>query len=132
MARYRVLRLLNHDLVEYKPGEEIELHPSEAATKQLLEAKVIEYIPPRQATDAPTGGTPVEKFHAPTTEAEITKAVEKSKVPNPEVTCLKCKKKVRLTDFQVVKTTKNKLAVKGRCPICQTMIFRITGGKSTE
>jgi len=127
MPRYRVLGPLNHDLVVYKPGDEIELGQNEISTQELLKAKVIEYLPPSQSSGEPTGGTPVEKFHAPTTEAEITKAVAKSKVPNPEVTCGKCKKKVRLLDFEVVKMKNNAIAVKGPCPTCGTNIFRPYG-----
>lgn len=127
MARYRVLSNLRHDLVEYKPGEQIELGASEKATEELLKAKVIEYVPPIQVKDEPVGGKPIDTFHAPTSEAEIAKAVEKSKIPNPEVTCGKCKKKVRLTDYQVVKLKNDYIAVKGYCPICGTSIFRPYG-----
>jgi len=127
MARYKVLSHLNHNLVIYQAGEEIDLNQNDPGTQELLKANVVEYLPPSHSSGEPTQGKPVVPFHAPTSEAEITKAVEKSKIPNPEVTCGKCKVKRILTDYQIVKMKGDKIAVRGICPVCGSNIFRPYG-----
>jgi ribosomal protein S27E len=45
--------------------------------------------------------------------------------------CVKCKSKKEIADA-VEETMKNgRRAIKGRCPTCGTVMFKILGGKST-
>jgi hypothetical protein len=46
--------------------------------------------------------------------------------------CVKCKAKKEITDA-VEETMKNgRKAIKGRCPTCGTVMFKILGGKATH
>ena len=129
MARYKVLQRLIHDNHVYEIGDEIDLNQSELSAQQLTERKIIQYLPPSQSSGEPITPKPVEKFHAPTTEAEITKAVAKQvSEPEPEAFCQKCKAKRRLTDYVLTKTSKGQIAIKGTCPICGVKIFRLQAG----
>lgn len=50
----------------------------------------------------------------------------------PEGYCVKCKAKKEITDA-VEETMKNgRKAIKGRCPTCGTVMFKILGGKSVS
>lgn len=45
--------------------------------------------------------------------------------------CVKCKAKKEITDA-VEETMKNgRKAIKGRCPTCSTVMFKILGGKAS-
>lgn len=49
----------------------------------------------------------------------------------PEGYCVKCKAKKEITDA-VEETMKNgRKAIKGKCPTCGTVMFKILGGKAT-
>jgi len=49
----------------------------------------------------------------------------------PEGYCVKCKTKKEITDA-VEGTMKNgRKAIKGKCPVCGTVMFKILGGKAT-
>ncbi|MEI9960633.1 MAG: DUF5679 domain-containing protein [Limisphaerales bacterium] len=46
--------------------------------------------------------------------------------------CVKCKAKREITDG-VEETMKNgRKAIKGKCPVCGTVMFKILGGKATS
>ena len=48
----------------------------------------------------------------------------------PEGYCVKCKAKREISDA-VEETMKNgRKAIKGRCPVCNTVMFKILGGKA--
>jgi uncharacterized Zn finger protein (UPF0148 family) len=54
-----------------------------------------------------------------------------SKFFMPEGYCVKCKAKKEIVDA-VEETMKNgRKAIKGKCPTCGTVMFKILGGKST-
>ena len=129
MSRFKVKSSLMHDKYQYNPGDEIELHKDEYAAKHLVELGVIEYLPPAQASAEAPSPKKVEAFHAPTSEAEITKAVAKQKLgPNPKANCNKCKKVQVITDYELVKTKAGKVAIKGRCPVCGGGVWGLYGG----
>jgi len=44
-----------------------------------------------------------------------------------EAYCVKCKKKIQVTNPQKVKLKNGKPATKGSCPRCSTKVFRIGG-----
>ncbi len=49
----------------------------------------------------------------------------------PEGYCVKCKAKKEIVDA-VEETMKNgRKAIKGKCPTCGTVMFKILGGKAT-
>lgn len=57
--------------------------------------------------------------------------VSGSKFFMPEGYCVKCKAKKEIIDA-VEETMKNgRKAIKGKCPTCGTVMFKILGGKST-
>ena len=50
----------------------------------------------------------------------------------PEGYCVKCKAKKEIVDA-VEETMKNgRKAIKGKCPTCGTVMFKILGGKATS
>jgi hypothetical protein len=50
----------------------------------------------------------------------------------PEGYCVKCKAKKEITDA-VEETMKNgRKAIKGKCPTCGTVMFKILGGKAAS
>jgi hypothetical protein len=54
-----------------------------------------------------------------------------SKFSMPEGYCVKCKAKKEIVDG-VEETMKNgRKAIKGKCPTCGTVMFKILGGKAT-
>jgi Zn finger protein HypA/HybF involved in hydrogenase expression len=54
-----------------------------------------------------------------------------SKIFMPEGYCVKCKAKKEIVDA-VEETMKNgRKAIKGKCPTCGTVMFKILGGKAT-
>jgi Zn finger protein HypA/HybF involved in hydrogenase expression len=54
-----------------------------------------------------------------------------SKFSMPEGYCVKCKAKKEIIDG-VEETMKNgRKAIKGKCPTCGTVMFKILGGKSS-
>ena len=54
-----------------------------------------------------------------------------SKFYMPEGYCVKCKAKKEIVDG-VEETMKNgRKAIKGKCPTCGTVMFKILGGKAT-
>jgi len=54
-----------------------------------------------------------------------------SQVFMPEGYCVKCKAKKEIIDA-VEETMKNgRKAIKGKCPTCGTVMFKILGGKAT-
>jgi ribosomal protein S27E len=53
------------------------------------------------------------------------------KILMPEGYCVKCKAKKEISDA-VEETMKNgRKAIKGKCPTCGTVMFKILGGKAT-
>jgi uncharacterized OB-fold protein len=53
------------------------------------------------------------------------------KIFMPEGYCVKCKAKKEIVDA-VEETMKNgRKAIKGKCPTCGTVMFKILGGKAT-
>jgi uncharacterized Zn finger protein (UPF0148 family) len=54
-----------------------------------------------------------------------------SEIFMPEGYCVKCKAKKEIVDA-VEETMKNgRKAIKGKCPTCGTVMFKILGGKAT-
>jgi hypothetical protein len=54
-----------------------------------------------------------------------------AKIFMPEGYCVKCKAKKEIMDA-VEETMKNgRKAIKGKCPTCGTVMFKILGGKAT-
>ena len=54
-----------------------------------------------------------------------------AKIFMPEGYCVKCKAKKEIIDA-VEETMKNgRKAIKGKCPTCGTVMFKILGGKAT-
>jgi hypothetical protein len=54
-----------------------------------------------------------------------------NKISMPEGYCVKCKAKKEIVDA-VEETMKNgRKAIKGKCPTCGTVMFKILGGKAT-
>ena len=49
----------------------------------------------------------------------------------PEGYCVKCKAKKEITEAVEVITKNGRKAIKGKCPTCGTVMFKILGGKST-
>ena len=48
----------------------------------------------------------------------------------PEVGyCVKCKKKQEMAEAKEVVMKNGRKAIKGKCPVCGTGMFRILGGK---
>jgi len=61
----------------------------------------------------------------------MTHEVSGSKFFMPEGYCVKCKAKKEIMDA-VEETMKNgRKAIKGKCPTCGTVMFKILGGKAT-
>jgi uncharacterized OB-fold protein len=61
----------------------------------------------------------------------VTHEVSGSKFFMPEGYCVKCKAKKEIIDA-VEETMKNgRKAIKGKCPTCGTVMFKILGGKAT-
>jgi hypothetical protein len=61
----------------------------------------------------------------------MTHEVSGSKFFMPEGYCVKCKAKKEIIDA-VEETMKNgRKAIKGKCPTCGTVMFKILGGKAT-
>jgi hypothetical protein len=61
----------------------------------------------------------------------VTHEVSGSKFFMPEGYCVKCKAKKEIMDA-VEETMKNgRKAIKGKCPTCGTVMFKILGGKAT-
>ena len=55
-----------------------------------------------------------------------------SEIFMPEGYCVKCKAKKEIVDA-VEETMKNgRKAIKGKCPTCGTVMFKILGGKATS
>jgi ribosomal protein S27E len=55
----------------------------------------------------------------------------RSRIFMPEGYCVKCKAKKEILDG-VEETMKNgRKAIKGKCPTCGTVMFKILGGKAT-
>jgi len=48
----------------------------------------------------------------------------------PEGYCVKCKAKKEIVDAVEVTTKNGRKAIKGKCPTCGTVMFKILGGKS--
>jgi Zn finger protein HypA/HybF involved in hydrogenase expression len=49
----------------------------------------------------------------------------------PEGYCVKCKAKKEIADAMEVVTKNGRKAIKGKCPTCGTVMFKILGGKAT-
>ena len=49
----------------------------------------------------------------------------------PEGYCVKCKAKKEIADAMEVTTKNGRKAIKGKCPTCGTVMFKILGGKAT-
>ena len=49
----------------------------------------------------------------------------------PEGYCVKCKAKKEISDAVEVTTKNGRKAIKGKCPTCGTVMFKILGGKAT-
>ena len=45
--------------------------------------------------------------------------------------CVKCKAKKEIIDGAEVTTKNGRKAIKGKCPTCGTVMFKILGGKAT-
>ena len=48
----------------------------------------------------------------------------------PEGYCVKCKAKKEIVDAVEVTTKNGRKAIKGKCPTCGTVMFKILGGKA--
>ena len=49
----------------------------------------------------------------------------------PEGYCVKCKAKKEIVDAAEVTTKNGRKAIKGKCPTCGTVMFKILGGKAS-
>jgi hypothetical protein len=49
----------------------------------------------------------------------------------PEGYCVKCKAKKEIGDAVEVTTKNGRKAIKGKCPTCGTVMYKILGGKAT-
>jgi hypothetical protein len=49
----------------------------------------------------------------------------------PEGYCVKCKAKKEIVDAVEVTTKNGRRAIKGKCPTCGTVMYKILGGKAT-
>ena len=49
----------------------------------------------------------------------------------PEAYCVKCKAKRDMNDAKEEVMKNGRKAVKGKCPVCGTVMFKILGGKAT-
>jgi len=49
----------------------------------------------------------------------------------PEGYCVKCKAKKEIADAVEVTTKNGRKAIKGKCPTCGTVMYKILGGKAT-
>ena len=49
----------------------------------------------------------------------------------PEGYCVKCKAKKEIVDAMEVTTKNGRKAIKGKCPTCGTVMFKILGGKAS-
>jgi len=54
-----------------------------------------------------------------------------SKFSMPEGYCVKCKAKKEIAEAVEVTTKNGRKAIKGRCPTCGTVMYKILGGKAT-
>jgi hypothetical protein len=48
----------------------------------------------------------------------------------PEGYCVKCKAKKEIADAMEVTTKNGRKAIKGKCPTCGTVMYKILGGKA--
>jgi hypothetical protein len=48
----------------------------------------------------------------------------------PEGYCVKCKAKKEITEAVEVTTKNGRKAIKGKCPTCGTVMYKILGGKA--
>jgi Zn finger protein HypA/HybF involved in hydrogenase expression len=48
----------------------------------------------------------------------------------PEGYCVKCKAKKEITEAVEVTTKNGRRAIKGKCPTCGTVMYKILGGKA--
>ena len=48
----------------------------------------------------------------------------------PEGYCVKCKAKKEIVDAMEVTTKNGRKAIKGKCPTCGTVVYKILGGKA--
>jgi len=48
----------------------------------------------------------------------------------PEGYCVKCKAKKEIVDAMEVTTKNGRKAIKGKCPTCGTVMYKILGGKA--
>jgi Zn finger protein HypA/HybF involved in hydrogenase expression len=49
----------------------------------------------------------------------------------PEGYCVKCKAKKEIVDAVEVTTKNGRKAIKGKCPTCGTVMYKILGGKAS-
>ena len=49
----------------------------------------------------------------------------------PEGYCVKCKAKKEINDAMEVTTKNGRKAIKGKCPTCGTVMYKILGGKAS-
>jgi len=49
----------------------------------------------------------------------------------PEGYCVKCKAKKEIADAMEVTTKNLRKAIKGKCPTCGTVMYKILGGKAS-
>jgi len=49
----------------------------------------------------------------------------------PEGYCVKCKAKKEINDAMEVTTKNGRRAIKGKCPTCGTVMYKILGGKAS-
>jgi uncharacterized OB-fold protein len=54
-----------------------------------------------------------------------------SKIFMPEGYCVKCKAKKEIVDAAEETMKNGRKAIKGKCPTCGTVMFKILGGKAT-
>jgi ribosomal protein S27E len=50
----------------------------------------------------------------------------------PEGYCVKCKAKKEITEAVEVTTKNGRKAIKGKCPTCGTVMYKILGGKAAS
>jgi hypothetical protein len=55
----------------------------------------------------------------------------RQKISMPEGYCVKCKAKKEIGEAVEVTTKNGRRAIKGKCPTCGTVMYKILGGKAT-
>ncbi len=124
MGRFKVIGPLIHNNHEFAIGAIIELSPE--ISTHLVEIRVLE--PTSDQIPEGQKETIVEKFSAPSSVAEVEKAVQSNAMaPVKRGQCPKCKTEREIKNAQVLTSPKGSVQIIGECAICGTRISRYGG-----